>query len=153
MASNYTYVTYIRSTPAEVWSALTTPEFMRQYWFGVHFETDWKPGSPWKMLYPDGRQTDHGTVLECVPQKRLVLSWRNDWKPEFAAEGEARCVIELEPGKGAVKLSIHHSMARENSGLIAAVSDGWPRILSNLKSLLESGSVVLTPEAAGKTTA
>ena len=150
MASNYVYVTYIRSTPAEVWSALMKPEFMRQYWFGVHFETDWKPGSPWKMLYPNGTMTDHGQVLECVPQKRIVLSWHNDWNPEFAAEGEARCVIEIAPDRGAVRLSIQHSMERNGAKLIEAVSGGWPRIISNLKSLLETGSVVLTPEAAGK---
>ena len=147
MASNYVYVTYIRSTPAEVWSALTTPEFMRQYWFGQVFETDWKQGSPIRLLNGDGSAAVSGKILELAPEKRLVMTWHDARKEEPAT----RCVIDIEEAKGAVKLSIQHSMARDGSGLIGAVSEGWPRIVSNLKSLLETGSVVLTPEAAGKT--
>lgn len=77
------------------------------------------------------------------PPKRLVLKWRNEFKPELKAEGFTRCVMELEPVADAVKLTITHTMDREDSKFIVAVSGGWPRILSNLKSLLETGQVVL----------
>ncbi len=77
------------------------------------------------------------------PPKRLALKWQNEWKPEMKAEGYSHLTMELEPMDGAVKLSIHHEMDRAESKFIQAVSGGWPSILSNLKSLLETGDVVL----------
>ncbi|MGA2493503.1 MAG: SRPBCC family protein [Roseiarcus sp.] len=145
--SRFVYVTYIRTTPEELWAALTKAEFIKQYWFGVNIETDWKAGSPWKMVYPDGLVTDEGEVAECDPPRRLALRWRHKWKPELAADGEAFCVIELEPVEGAVKLTINHTVARTDSKLIEAVGGGWPRILANLKSLLETGQTILKPKA------
>jgi uncharacterized protein YndB with AHSA1/START domain len=147
--SRFVYATYIRTTPEKLWAALTKPEFTKQYWFGVTFETDWKAGSPWKMVLRDGLVTDEGDVAECDPPRRLALRWRHQWKPEVAAEGEAFCVIELEPMDGAVKLTINHSIARTDSKLIEAVSGGWPRILSNLKSLLETGEIALKSKPGG----
>lgn len=141
--SKFVYVTFIRTTPERLWSALTTAEFMKQYWFGVHAETDWKPGSAWKLVFADGRIADTGEVLECDAPKRIVLKWRNEFMPELKAEGYSRCVMELEPAGDAVKLTITHSMERAQSEFIEKVSGGWPRILSNLKSLLETGEVVL----------
>jgi uncharacterized protein YndB with AHSA1/START domain len=145
--SRFVYTTYIRTTPEALWAALTKADFIKQYWFGVTIATDWKVGSPWKMSYPDGLVTDEGEVAECDPPRRLALRWRHQWKSELAAEGEAFCVIELEPIEGAVKLTISHSIARTDSKLIEAVGGGWPRILSNLKSLLETGQVILKPKA------
>lgn len=142
--SNFVYTTYIRTTPEELWAALTTSDFMKQYWFGVNIETDWKAGSPWKMVHPDGRITDAGEVVEVERPRRIVLQWRHQLRPELAAEGEARCSIELEPKDGTVKLTIHHSIDYASSKLIEAVSGGWPRILSNLKSLLETGQTILS---------
>jgi uncharacterized protein YndB with AHSA1/START domain len=141
--STFVYVTYIRTTPEKLWAALTDAEFMKEYWFGVQFKTEWKAGAQWEMLYPDGRVTDAGEILEFDPPKRLVLKWRNEFKPELKAEGYGLCVIELAPISEAVKLTITHTIDRADSKLIEAVSGGWPRILSNLKSLLETGQVVL----------
>jgi uncharacterized protein YndB with AHSA1/START domain len=140
--STFVYVTFIRTTPEKVWTALTSPEFVKQYWFGMHQESDWKSGSPWRMVFEDGRVADAGEVLESDPPRRLVLKWRNEFKPELAAEGFSRCVYEIESVDGATKLTITHSIDRADSKLIHAVSGGWPRILSNLKSLLETGEVV-----------
>jgi uncharacterized protein YndB with AHSA1/START domain len=137
------YVTYIRTTPEKLWSALTDAEFMKQYWFGVHCESQWKAGSPWKMVYGDGRITDAGEIVEAKPLRRLVIRWQHQDKPELKAEGESLCTMELEPTGNAVKLSITHTIEREPSKFIEAVSGGWPKILSNLKSLLETGSIVL----------
>jgi uncharacterized protein YndB with AHSA1/START domain len=74
----------------------------------------------------------------------LVIRWRHEKNPELKAEGDSLCTIELEPIGTAVKLSITHTIEREPSTFIAAVSGGWPKILSNLKSLLETGSTVLS---------
>ena len=120
---------------------------MKEYWFGVMLETDWKVGSPWRLVFPTGSVTDEGEVAECDPPRRLALRWRHKWRPELAEEGEAFCVIELEPVGGAVKLTIDHTIARAGSKLIEAVSGGWPSILSNLKSLLETGEVLINSGA------
>jgi len=141
--STFVYVTYIRTSPERLWSALTDAEFMKKYWFGNHCESLWTAGSSWKNTYPDGRITDDGEIVEAEPPRRLVIRWRHQDKPELKAEGDSRCTIELEPIGAAVKLSITHTIDREPSKFIEAVSGGWPKVISNLKSLLETGSVVL----------
>ena len=142
--STFVYVSYIRTTPEKLWSALTEDvEFMKQYWFGVHCESQWTPGYSWKMLHPDGRVLDAGSIVEAEPQKRLVIRWRHQDKPELQAEGDSLCTMELERLGEAVRLTITHTMEREPSKLIEAVTSGWPKVVSNLKSLLESGAAVL----------
>ena len=152
--SKFVYVTFIRSTPERLWSALTTTEFIRQYWFGMNCESDWQPGSPWKLLFADGRVADTGTIVEATAPQRLVIRWRNEWKPEMKAEGDSLCTFEIEPvpdvSPPAVKLSITHAMDRPESKFIQAVSGGWPSILSNLKSLLETGEIVLKSSKSTK---
>ncbi len=141
--STYVYVTFIRSTPEQVWAALTSPQIMKEYWFDMHQESDWKPGSPWRLLFADGRVADTGEILEADPPRRLVFRWRNEFRPELKAEGPARCTYEIEPVDGAVKLTVTHAMDRPNTKFIEAVSGGWPLVLSNLKSLLETGQIVV----------
>jgi uncharacterized protein YndB with AHSA1/START domain len=142
-SSTFVYVTYIRTAPEKLWSALTDAEFMPQYWFGVHCESRWIAGSSWKMAYPDGLITDDGEIIEAEPSRRLVIRWQHQKKPELKAEGASHCTMELESSGQVVRLSITHTIEREHSKLIAAVSIGWPMIISNLKSLLETGSIVL----------
>jgi uncharacterized protein YndB with AHSA1/START domain len=141
--STFVYVTYIRTTPEKLWSALTDAEFMKRYWFGVHGDSQWTAGSSWKSVSPHGQILDAGEIVEAEPPRRLVIRWQNQFKPELKAEGESLCTMELEPSGTAVKLSITHTIEREPSKFIAAVSGGWPKIISNLKSLLETGSTVL----------
>jgi uncharacterized protein YndB with AHSA1/START domain len=143
--STFVYVCYIRTTPEKLWSALTDAEFMKQYWFGVHCESQWTAGSSWKMMSGDGQISDAGEIVEAEPPRRLVIRWQNQFKPELKAEGDSLCTMELEQqaGGAAVKLSITHTIEREPSKFIAAVSGGWPKVISNLKSLLETGSAVL----------
>ena len=140
--SSFVYVTYIRTTPEKLWAALTTPEFIKKYWFGMNIETDWKAGSAWKLVFPDGRVADTGEVVEIVKPRRLVLRWRNQFRPELHEEGDARCMIEIEPVGELVKLTITHEIDKPGSKLIDAVSGGWPKILSSLKTLLETGSAL-----------
>ena len=139
--STFVYVSYIRTTPQKLWKALISPDFMEKYWCGIKFETDWKTGSAWKMIYPDGTLTDSGTILKMDPPKRLVLGWRNEFRPALKAEGVSRCTMEIEPVRDAVKLTVRHTINRPKSKFIDAVAGGWPLILSNLKSLVETGRV------------
>jgi uncharacterized protein YndB with AHSA1/START domain len=78
---------------------------------------------------------------EIDPPRRRVIRWQNEWEPAFKTEGPSRCTIELEPEDHAVKLTLTHEIDRPDSPFIMAVADGWPRILSNLKSLLETGQI------------
>lgn len=142
--SSFVYVTFIRTTPDRLWSALTDPSQMKEYWFRMQIKTEWKVGAEWQMVFPDGRVADTGEILELDRPKRIRLKWRNEFKPELKAEGFSLCTIELEPAGAAVRLTITHTIERADSRFIRAVSGGWPKILSNLKSLLETGEVALT---------
>ncbi len=137
--SSYIYVSYIRTTPEKVWDALTQPEFQKIYWGGTYQVTDWKPGSAWQMKFSDGRVADQGEVIEAERPKRIVLKWRNEFRPELKEEGWSRCVMDIEPQGEMTKLTITHSIDRDDSKFIVAVSGGWPKILSSMKSYLETG--------------
>ena len=141
--TRFVYVIYIRTTPVELWQALTDPQRIRQYRFGTSVECDWQQGSPWRMIHPDRGLLDTGEILAIDPPRRMVIRWQNEWDLAFKAEGPSRCTIELEPEDKAVKLTVTHEIDRPDSPFITAVSDGWPRILSNLKSLLETRELVL----------
>ncbi len=140
--STFVYVTYIRTTPEKLWTALTEPEFQKQYWFGMHCESQWTAGSAWKLMNSEGAIFDAGEIVEAKPPRRLVIRWQNQ-KPEIKPEGFSLCTMELEACGPAVKLSITHSIERDPSKLITGVSGGWPKIISNLKSLLETGAIAL----------
>ena len=144
----FVYVTYIRSTPEKVWAALTDPQMVRKFWFGMDVACDFKAGSTWSLSFEDGRVADTGEILEATPPRRLVIRWRNEFRPELKAEGYSRCTMLIEtaeyyPGMGgtAVKLTIQHALEGEGGKFIEAVSGGWPKVLSNLKSYLETGDV------------
>jgi uncharacterized protein YndB with AHSA1/START domain len=140
------YVTYIRTTPERLWSALTSPELIRQYWMGILVSAEWKVGGSWRLQFADGRVADTGEITEFEPNRRLAIRWRNEFRPELKEEGWSLCTMELEPVGETVKLTITHGIEREDSKFIGAVSGGWPQILSNLKSLLETGSTIFPPK-------
>ncbi len=137
--SRFVYVTYIRTTAEKLWQALIEPEFTRRFWFECWQESAWKAGASWRLMLPDGRVGDSGEIVEIEPQRRLVVSWRNEFKPEMREEGHSRLTYELAEHGGPVKLTVIHEMDRAGSKLIEAVSGGWPLILASLKSLLETG--------------
>ena len=87
-ASRYVYVTFIRTTPEALWAALTSPETLKLYWFDMTQQSDWTAGSPWRLLFADGRVADSGEILEADPPRRLVFRWRNEFRPELRAEGD-----------------------------------------------------------------
>jgi uncharacterized protein YndB with AHSA1/START domain len=137
--SRFVYVTYIRATPEKLWQALIDPEYTRQYWVETWQDCEWNQGASLQLMIPDGRVGDSGEVLEIDRPRRLVLSWRNEFKPELRAEGFSRMTYELEPQGDSVKLTIVHEMDKPDSKLIDAISNGWPGIMASLKSLLETG--------------
>jgi uncharacterized protein YndB with AHSA1/START domain len=138
--SRFVYVTYIRTTPEKLWHALLGPEFTPQFWVGTWQQCEWKAGAAWNLMLPDGRVGDSGEVVEIDPPRRLVLSWRNELKPEYREEGLSRMTYTLEPQGSSVKLTVVHEMGLPDSKFIEGVSQGWPHLLSSLKSLLETGA-------------
>jgi uncharacterized protein YndB with AHSA1/START domain len=103
-------------------------------------ESTFEPGASWKMMLPDGRVADTGEILEADKPHRLVIKWRNEFREELKAEGWSKCTITLEPISDTVKLMIVHEIDTDPSKFIDAVSGGWPKILSGLKSYLETGA-------------
>ena len=131
------YETYIRTTPKKLWTAITKPEFTRQYWAGLANVSDWKKGSTWQHVTKDAKPEIYiiGKVLECTPSKRLVLSWAD---PEDLAD-KSRVTFEIEPMKELVRLTVTHDQFKAGSPMAGKVSWGWPRVLSSMKSFLETG--------------
>ena len=137
--SRFVYVTYIRTTPKKLWQALLAPEFTRQYWLGTWQDCDWKPGSDWKLMLPDGppRGQRQGARNRTRAEARAVVAQRI--RAGNAPEGFSRLTYELEQQGESVKLTVIHEMDKPQSKLIDGVSNGWPHVLSSLKSLLETG--------------
>ena len=146
----FVYVIYIASTPEKLWQALTDGTFTRQYWFGTSVESDWSPGS--RVIFRSGGELhDTGEVLDWVPYRRLSYSWRVEFHDVFRREKPSRVTFELEPTGGhEVRLTVTHDEFEPGSKVHAAVRNGWPMILSSLKSLLETGraSALTSPEQA-----
>lgn len=142
MTERFVYVSYIRTTAAKLWTALTSAEFTKQYWFGASLESTFEVGAPWKLVMTDGNVADAGEIVESVPGKRLVMTWRSQFKPELRAEGVARCTFDLVEDGAQMKLTVTHEIDVSPSKLIMAVSAGWPAIISSLKSLLETGAAL-----------
>jgi uncharacterized protein YndB with AHSA1/START domain len=140
--SEFVYVSYIKTTPQKVWDAITTPEFTRQYW-GKDIASDWKPGSNWSMMNIDGSETVAmtGQVLECNPPSRLVLSWVSPANSADKSE-YSRVTFEIERQGDMVRLNVIHDQLKPGSAMEQGITDGWPRVLSGLKTLLETGKVL-----------
>jgi len=147
--STFVYVTYIRTTADKLWGALTDPELMKEYWFGMHCESDFTTGASWKLVNDCGEVWDAGEIVEADPPRLLVIRWEHQKRPELKAEGASLCTMELVQSGQAVRLTITHSVDREGSKLVEAVSGGWPKVLSNLKSLLETGVVAFDAASGG----
>jgi uncharacterized protein YndB with AHSA1/START domain len=136
-ASNekFVYVTYIATSPEKVWKALLEGELTRQYWKHENV-SDWKPGAKWELVADDGKRTVRvvGKVLECVPNKRLVLTW-GDVGDDAAKH--SRVAIDIETIGETVRLTVTHDELSPD--MQRRITNGWPRVLSSLKSLLETG--------------
>jgi uncharacterized protein YndB with AHSA1/START domain/DNA-binding transcriptional ArsR family regulator len=136
---SFVYVTYIASTPEKVWEALTDADLTAAYW-GHSNVSDWRPGSRWEHVRTDGSGIADvvGTVVESEPPTRLVTTWAAP-ENEGRQDKYSRVTYDIQPHEDIVRLTVTHEDLGDE-GERADVASGWPAVLSNLKSLLETGS-------------
>ncbi len=138
--TSFVYVTYIASTPAKVFEAITRPELASRYW-GHENVSDWTPGSTWEHIRANDERTVEltGRVVEIEPPSRLVITWAN--RSEAAdPSAHSRVTFAIEPYSGdMVRLTVSHDDLIAGSGMATGISKGWPVVLSSLKSFLETG--------------
>lgn len=137
--TSFVYVTYIRSTPEKVFEAITKPEIARRYW-GHENVSDWKPGSTWEHVRANEQRTVElvGKVVEVTAPARLVITWANASQASDPAS-YSRVSFDLVPYEGMVRLTVTHDELEAGSGMAKGIQQGWPAVLSSLKSLLETG--------------
>ena len=140
----FVYVSYIETTPAKLWEALTSSEFSKRYWWDTSVVSDWKVGSPFSLVL-NGKTTDVGEILEADPPRRLCYSFRHILNEAARNERPSRVTFVLEPHGKLVKLTLMHEDFAENSVILDGISKGWPAIMSSLKSLLETGQPLIIP--------
>lgn len=155
----FVYAAYIRATPEKVWEALTSGTASEKYWFGFRVEGEWKKGGRLRVRAPKKIELDMpnkdevrditGTVLECEPPKRLTYTFDAGDRPAVASKRRepSRVTYELTPMGQTVKLRlIHENLLPEDlekdPRQWRGVNNGWPAIISSLKSLLETGSPI-----------
>ena len=136
----FVYVTYIRATPEKVWGVLTDPKATPAFWGGVTVAFEQRVGSPLTMER-DGTTKVTGEILVCDPPRRLVYTFHAE-QEEVRHEQASRVSIEIESVPGQVKLTVLHEGFAADSKVIGMISQGWPRIMSSLKSLMETGQVL-----------
>jgi uncharacterized protein YndB with AHSA1/START domain len=129
------YQMYIRSTPKKTWDAITKPAFTRQYWAGIANVSDWKKGSKWEHTPKENEVWITGEVVESIAPKRLVLTWAD---PDDLKD-KSRVTFEIEKIANQVCLTVTHDNFKAGSKMAGKVSWGWPRVLSSMKSFLETG--------------
>jgi uncharacterized protein YndB with AHSA1/START domain len=134
------YTIYIASTPEKVWEALTSAEFSRQYFFGNSVEVDLRIGGAFIVRTPDGALHISGEVIECEPARRLTFTFNVNWPALIEKLGPTLVTYEIEPAGDVVKLTLLQSHDRPVSDdILSGGRQGWPAILSSLKSVLETG--------------
>ncbi|HEY2774981.1 MAG TPA: SRPBCC family protein [Candidatus Binatia bacterium] len=138
----FVYVTYIASTPEKVFRALTDTDATAKFWFGNAVTSDWKVGSP-VAFHRDGKLIISGKVLEHDAPRRLSYTFTAEHEPHNGKEGPSRVVMDLEQQRDQVKLTIAHDGFAPDSKVFSGISNGWPLVLSNLKSYLETGTTPL----------
>lgn len=157
MPETFVYATYIRTTPEKLWEALTSGDFTVKYWMGFRWEADLKTGGRMRILPPKGMEQygDHaGEILECDPPRKLVYTWNMKDKEDPAVtrkrqgQGFSRVTYELKPMGAQVRLRlIHENLLPEDiekdPDTFKGINNGWPAVLSSLKSLLETQEALL----------
>jgi uncharacterized protein YndB with AHSA1/START domain len=140
------YTIYIASTPERVWQALTSAEFSRKYSSGFAIEADLRVGGTFIARASDGSVHIDGRVIECDPPRKLTVTWNVNWPELVEKLGPTLVTYEIEPAGDTVKLTMLQSHDRPISDdVLSGGRQGWPAILSSMKSLIETGHAMTIP--------
>ncbi|WP_269932015.1 SRPBCC family protein [Aminobacter sp. HY435] len=140
--TSFVYVTYIRSTPEKVFEAIVQPELARRYW-GHENVSDWNRGSKWQHIRANDERTVElvGEVVETMPPSRLVITWAAA-SQAADPDSHSRVTFDIVEYDNMVRLTVTHDELEAGSGMAKGISQGWPIVLSSLKSFLETGQGV-----------
>ena len=142
------YTIYIASTPEKVWEALTSAEFSRKYFFGNTVEIDLRVGGAYVVRTPDGALHISGEVIACDPPRKLSVTFNVNWPELIEKLGPTLVTYEIEQAGEAVRLTMSESHDRPlDDDILSGGRQGWPAILSSLKSLLETGTPLVVKMA------
>ncbi|OGP87790.1 MAG: polyketide cyclase [Deltaproteobacteria bacterium RBG_16_47_11] len=135
----FVYVTYISTSAEKLWNALIDPKMTRKYWQHENV-SDWKPGSKWEHRSSDKERTLKlvGKVIESSPPRRLALTWTFQ-VDEAREEKHSMVTFEIDPIGDVVRLTVTHDRLEPASEMLRGITEGWPKVLSILKSLMEVG--------------
>ena len=139
----HVYEVYIRTTPQQLWEAITNPDFTRRYFYETEVQSDWRPGSPIGYRMADGQNALDGTILEVDPPRKLVHTFIMTHNPEGKNDRPSRVTWEIQPMGETCKLTLLHDDFDGETATFKAVASGWNPVLSGLKTLLETGSPLL----------
>ncbi len=137
------YELYIRTTPEQLWKAITSSEFTKRY-FGGAVESDWQAGSPYRYTNAEGGPMHFGTIVESDPPRRLVQTFEHGYSEEHGGgpDDVSRVVWEIEQQGKVCKLTLTHEYPAGETLSFRSSGIGWPMILSGLKTLLETGEAL-----------
>ena len=137
--TQFEYVTYISTSPEKLWNALIDLKMTKKYWQHEN-ASDWKPGSRWEHRRFDKERTLDmvGKIIESARPRRLVLTWAFP-ADETREKKHSRVTIEIEPFHEVVRLTLKHDRLEPGSEMLQVITEGWPKVLSSLKSLMEVG--------------
>ena len=162
--TTFTYTTYIHTTPERVWQGLTDPAVTRRYWRHHRagdktFRSDWKKGSTYELAHEEVGlvvSDPEQVILESDPDRRLSYTWHTftpEWASQVGMDEATAAVWRAEPrssvafdiqgdAPGVVKLTVVHDGFEPGSHVLQGISNGWPAVLSSLKTLLETGTAL-----------
>ncbi|MDQ3810709.1 MAG: SRPBCC domain-containing protein [Chloroflexota bacterium] len=133
------YQVFIRTTPEQLWRAITDPSLTERYFFATRVESEWRTGALLRYWRTDGQIAVEGEVIEADPPRRLVMSWAFRHSPEMAADPPSRVTWEIEALGEICRLTLVHDNFPAETETFKSAGSGWPLVLSSLKSLLETG--------------
>lgn len=137
--TRFQYVTYLSAAPKKVWNALLDGKMTDRYWQHRNV-SDWRPGSRWehRRSGKDRRLDLVGRVLESRPPRRLAVTWAFP-NEESLPDKHSRVTYEIAPYRKGSRLTVTHDRLEPRSDMLEGITDGWPKVLSSLKTLLETG--------------
>jgi DNA-binding transcriptional ArsR family regulator/uncharacterized protein YndB with AHSA1/START domain len=143
-APKQVYEIFIKGTPEQIWDAITDGEKTPLYYYGATVASSWKKDAPMTYHGGEGNLMIEGKVIEAKRPFKLVTTFKALWQDSFKNDRPSRVTWEITPMGDTCKLTLVHDEFDEKTATFEAVAGGWSRILSGLKTLVETGKPIST---------